>query len=77
MAGESQIYKFNDKDWVSMTNQEKAIQILNETDKLGILHVGSLGESVALHCIVKALNDKDAKFKEFCRKVEEENIKDI
>lgn len=51
-----------------MTNQEEALQILNETDKLGILHKGSLAESVAISCIVKALNEKDAKFKEFLEK---------
>lgn len=51
-----------------MNNKEKALQILNETDKLGILHKGSLGESVAISCIVKALNEKDAKFKEYLEK---------
>lgn len=51
-----------------MTNQEKALQILNEKDELGALRMGSLAESVAISCIVKALNEKDAKFKEFLEK---------
>lgn len=51
-----------------MTNQEEALQILNETDKLGILHKDSLGESVAISCIVKAMNEKDAQFKVYLEK---------
>lgn len=60
-----------------MNNKEKALQILNETDKLGILHKGSLGESVAISCIVKALDEKDAIFKEFLEKEREELIEQI
>ena len=55
-----------------MTNKEMAIKILNEHDRLGVLKPGTLGESVAIDCIVKALNDKDNHFKEYL-----ENLKGI
>lgn len=55
-----------------MTNEEMAVQIFKEHDRLGILKSGTLGESVAIDCIVKALNEKDQQIKEYLEKKEAE-----
>lgn len=66
------VFNTSNQKYQVMTNEERAKEILNAHNSLGIFKVGSIRELVAIDCIVAALNEKDQQFKEYLEKKRED-----